>query len=667
MTQIGDHGLVSGAELLRLCRMLWMSKSKHLIWAVLGLILGALWILVKPETGYRASALVRFEYNENLPDHANPAYWKRGGGAEIASEIVTLTSAEMLGKLVDHLKLTEDRIWLAELRTRDAQSPLIALASGEIDTTRAGLVDLLSEKLSAKPIEKSYVYEIKALAATAHQAERLANGLAELSIQEAIHHAQSRAERAGAWYAQKAAALKSELDQADEDISAFTEESNFTSERDLRKLHLRAKTLRLSRERLLQSSQQGEEKLASLLKIKDGAAPDILAAMTSDPLLVHLASRAEFDKARFQTRLDQVIAGFSQTNQRHQKQIAAMDRNLAEISAQIELEAADAITLRELKRVKAANTALYENYLTRLKEAVASKDLALSERRIISYARAEPAGAISDLGYLASFAMALLLLSVTWMLVRELTQMKIRQPSDVEEVIGQTPLLEISFEPLQDARKILKLSKDRPDVAIGADWRRLRTILEQRHARSVYLSSTRSSEGKTLTALGLAQSIGITGRRVLIVDCDPFHTGLAEILDLPFEAQGFTNAIQAEEPLSAHSLPSGIKNVDILPVGDFRGQAADYLASDGFRKLIGEASSYDFIIFDGDALAQGGASLVLAGLAEQVLLLVEWDKTSREAVKKSFSSLRNSGADPEVVISKLDNERMRSYGYPALA
>ena len=107
--------------------------------------------------------------------------------------------------------------------------------------------------------------------------------------------------------------------------------------------------------------------------------------------------------------------------------------------------------------------------------------------------------------------------------------------------------------------------------------------------------------------------------------------------------------------------------IDILSIGDFRGQAADHLASDAFRRLIGQAKGYDLILFDGDGLAQGGASLALAGLADQTLLLVEWDKTSQSAVKKSFSSLRNSGADPDIILTKLDTQKRRAYGYPQFA
>lgn len=645
-------------------RMIWRGRMRLAMWILFGCLLGAVFVFLRPDAEYRATALIRFEYNENLPDQANPAFWRRGGGTEITSEIVTLTSAAMLGKLIDHLTESGNAEALADLRGREGFGA--AFATSQQDE-REQLILRLSEVLKAKPIDKSYVYEITAKSKSAHHAEVLANSLAELSVAEAIAHARARAEKASRWFATKAGAIKAELDQTEIAINQFIEESNYTSERDLRQLRKRAREIRLAQQKLLLDTDESKGKLEEILAIKDGADFDLVAQLTGDPVLMTMVRDAAFDKPEFDQRLNQVISRYRTTKTRHEKRLVAMKKNLSELEFQIEAQAKEALRLQELRREKEANSALYENYLSRLKEAVASKNLALSERRIISLGHAVSVQKIPDIGAILLFGIIALLTALTISFAKELYQKRVRTIEDLEDSLGHPALLEIPLEALGRARHILRAARERPDVAISASWRKLRTIFEGRKAKSIYVTSAQSGAGKSLTALGLASIYAATGKKVLLIDANPFHQGLAEMLEVQANHQGYTNALLNNESLDAHSVPTGLGDIDLLQTGDFIAQAADLISGLGFQALVRQAiGKYDIVIFDGDAVLPDGLSVALAAIADQTLLLVEWDKTQRVHVKKAFATLYDTGAKPSLILSQVHAEKLESYGYPPL-
>jgi len=65
-----------------------------------------------------------------------------------------------------------------------------------------------------------------------------------------------------------------------------------------------------------------------------------------------------------------------------------------------------------------------------------------------------------------------------------------------------------------------------------------------------------------------------------------------------------------------------------------------------------KASDYDYIIFDMPPVSQTSVTLRLAGFMDAMLLVVESEKTNRDAVLEAGSLLAETNANVSVVLNK---------------
>jgi Mrp family chromosome partitioning ATPase len=63
-------------------------------------------------------------------------------------------------------------------------------------------------------------------------------------------------------------------------------------------------------------------------------------------------------------------------------------------------------------------------------------------------------------------------------------------------------------------------------------------------------------------------------------------------------------------------------------------------------------SDYDYIVFDMPAISQTSITPRLAAMMDMVLLVVESEKTNRDAVEEANSILRESNVSAKVVLNK---------------
>ena len=65
-----------------------------------------------------------------------------------------------------------------------------------------------------------------------------------------------------------------------------------------------------------------------------------------------------------------------------------------------------------------------------------------------------------------------------------------------------------------------------------------------------------------------------------------------------------------------------------------------------------KASDYDYIIFDMPPVSQISVTPRLAGFMDMVMLVVESEKTDREAVQRAYAMLEESKANVTAVLNK---------------
>jgi polysaccharide biosynthesis transport protein len=159
--------------------------------------------------------------------------------------------------------------------------------------------------------------------------------------------------------------------------------------------------------------------------------------------------------------------------------------------------------------------------------------------------------------------------------------------------------------------------------------------------------------GSSTLAAGVAAALSETGDgKVLLVDVNaangevhPFFAGRP--------AAALTTAIKPQAAIT-----SAADNLYLATITQ-SGNKSTHLGLKKFFALVPnlKASDFDYIIFDLPPINQTSPTIGLAALMDKVLLVVEAEKTNRDAVKRGYRELVGARADVAVVLNKT-----RSYG-----
>lgn len=161
-------------------------------------------------------------------------------------------------------------------------------------------------------------------------------------------------------------------------------------------------------------------------------------------------------------------------------------------------------------------------------------------------------------------------------------------------------------------------------------------------ARSILITSTAPSEGKSFVAANLAISIAQNvDKHVLLIDCDMRRPSINALF-------GFGPIAGLSDYLTlGHSLPSliqktFIERLSILPGGSPPANPAELLSSGRMADLLKEVSQrYNdrFIIIDSPPIQLTAESKVLAGFAHGVLLVARFGRTDKQIALEVVNKL----------------------------
>jgi receptor protein-tyrosine kinase len=161
-----------------------------------------------------------------------------------------------------------------------------------------------------------------------------------------------------------------------------------------------------------------------------------------------------------------------------------------------------------------------------------------------------------------------------------------------------------------------------------------------RQARLVVVTSSRSGEGKSFTALNLAASIAAEAHRpVILVDTQRSTGSLTDLLGLR-DAQGLEQLRGTDDPDPAGLLRrTEIPDLFVLPHGAAQHSGARGSAmTDALLHLANRLSDH-IIIMDTPACLESSVAGLLATAAGQIALVVEAERTKRAEVEAALDIL----------------------------
>jgi succinoglycan biosynthesis transport protein ExoP len=216
----------------------------------------------------------------------------------------------------------------------------------------------------------------------------------------------------------------------------------------------------------------------------------------------------------------------------------------------------------------------------------------------------------------------------------------------------------------------LLISAD-PRSPLAEAYRHLRTSIllstAGRAPRSLLITSSLPSEGKTTTATNTAISLAQTGAQVLIIDADMrrprLHSifgvgnenGLSSLLASELSDRDVTNAIIQDERTKLHILTSG----PIPP------NPAELIGSEQMSSLLKLLQKrFTHVVIDSPPIASFTDGVLVASLVDGVIMVVHAGRSSRQVVKRSRQLLQEIGAKIfGVVLNNVNINTKENYYY----
>jgi polysaccharide biosynthesis transport protein len=189
--------------------------------------------------------------------------------------------------------------------------------------------------------------------------------------------------------------------------------------------------------------------------------------------------------------------------------------------------------------------------------------------------------------------------------------------------------------------------------AVAAEaYRTLRSTLDRSDAggrsRAILVTGPAPMQGKTTTALNLASSLALAGRRVILIEADLRRPSLRRAIGVEERDVGVVSVLIENTELKDALVPSPTygPNLQFLLADFSGGWVAELFSTPAAQRLIDDARALaDFVVIDSPPLTQVVDALPLARKCDDVLIVTRLGKTRLDQLSRLAELL----ADNEVV------------------
>lgn len=220
-----------------------------------------------------------------------------------------------------------------------------------------------------------------------------------------------------------------------------------------------------------------------------------------------------------------------------------------------------------------------------------------------------------------------------------------------------------------DPNSVELLPHHHPRQAAAEAYRSVRTALLLSKAggvRTLVVTSSSASEGKTSTTVNLASVLGQLGKRVLVVDTDMRKPRIHEVFRVSNRLGLVAVLTQGVDPATVIS-KTDVPNVWVAPSGPVPPNPSELLSSDMMNRFAAHITkSFDFVLYDSPPVAAVTDAVLIGALADGVVYTVAAGKVNRENALSGLERLHMASVPVlGVVLNRFvaDSDRYDAYYY----
>ncbi len=180
----------------------------------------------------------------------------------------------------------------------------------------------------------------------------------------------------------------------------------------------------------------------------------------------------------------------------------------------------------------------------------------------------------------------------------------------------------------------------------------------------VLLTSALPHEGKTTVVASLAQSAARAGERVIVIDCDSArHQYSATQVKPGRQAPGLREVLSGEVTIAAAIVQDEVTGIASLPITSAFDDKDSHVNAVKLTALIGQLREhFHLILLDSAPLIPVAETREFAAVADCIVLVAQWRRTSEHALKSALELLPpNLAGKVGLVLSRVNMKLQSRY------
>ncbi|PZD77689.1 tyrosine-protein kinase [Mesonia sp. K7] len=553
-------------------------------------------------------------------------------------------------------------------------------------------ISQLNKGVLIAPVGKeSHILQIKLQGENANKNEAIINNLINQFNQDGIEDKRLVSKRTQEFVEDRLVFLEQELDTVETEIVDFKQDNDIltveTTAEQLLGKEAESEKKRVEAEIQLEITKDFKDVLLSQEKynllpanigIQDGSVNNLteqynrlvqernallVGATESNPAVININQQLESIQQNIISSVNAYINALQLQLNSIQRQENISSGQLASLPAKEKIG-------REIYRQQDIKEKLYLFLLQRREEAALSYATTAPTIKVVdfAYTGSEPVSPKRMIILLAALILGLLL-PFGFFYLYFLLDTKINSKQEVSRLLPQVSVVG-ELPQLDKTSHQVVLKNDRSILAEA--FRILRTNLnyfknsEAEKGQVVYVTSTTKGEGKTFTAVNLANSMASTKKKVLLVGCDLRNPQIHTYINKDKNHIGVSNFLY-DSSTALHDIiiknSFDFSNLDVILSGSIPPNPAELLMSTRFQQLLEEAKAlYDIVIVDSAPTILVTDTLLISKYADLTLYMVRAGYTETKLLQH-IEDLRKNNKLQSIGIVLNGVKAEGAYGY----